>query len=126
MVSLYYQGGPVYMGILTLLALCVIALAIHVYVRSQPGSTDARIHLKHRLVRESGLLALIFGVFATSYGLYSAFTAISLAGSISTGLLAAGLKVALLPLMYGFVIFIIARLMSSFLSWRIQQPDPAV
>ncbi len=59
-------------------------------------------------VKELGLMGLVFGVFSMAVGLAVVFDALQSAGSIPTSVLAGGLKVALIPVIYGMVIFFIS------------------
>lgn len=68
--------------------------------------------VKSRLeyVRFFGLLALVTGVLGQLIGLYGAFAAIEQAGEVSQALLAGGLKVSSITTIYGFIIFVLTRL----------------
>ena len=69
MMNLFMAGGPLYMGILTLILIGVVVAAV----------------LKKSAVKELGLLALAFGFFSQLLGLYGAFEAIEAAGGVSVG-----------------------------------------
>jgi len=59
-------------------------------------------------VKEIGLIALMTGIMSQLTGLYNAFDAIQIAGDISSSVLAGGLKVALVPIIYGGLIYILS------------------
>lgn len=59
-------------------------------------------------LRDIGLFALILGLFFQMTGLYQAFQAIEMAGSVSPALLAGGLKVSSIPTLFGMLIFLIS------------------
>ena len=61
-----------------------------------------------RWVKEIGLFALAFGCFATILGLMQACDAISASGPIPQEDLCAGLKVALITTIYGFIIYMVS------------------
>lgn len=90
--NLFMAGGPLYMGILTLILIGVVVAAV----------------LKKPAVKELGLLALAFGFFSQLLGLYGAFQAIEAAGGVSTALLAGGLKVSSITSVYGMIIYLIS------------------
>lgn len=92
MMNLFMAGGPLYMGILTLILIGVVVAAV----------------LKKPAVKELGLLALAFGFFSQLLGLYGAFEAIEAAGGVSTALLAGGLKVSSITSVYGMIIYLIS------------------
>ncbi|MDZ7719607.1 MAG: MotA/TolQ/ExbB proton channel family protein [Balneolaceae bacterium] len=108
MFDLFYMGGPLFMGILTIILIAVIATAGYIFL--QPGRDDSKSP-SPTLVREIGIFALVFGFFGQFMGLYQAFTAIEQMGSVSPALLAGGLKVSTITTLYGMMIFVIAWLL---------------
>jgi biopolymer transport protein ExbB/TolQ len=54
------------------------------------------------------MVALTTGILATFLGLYQAFIAVQLAGSVPMGVMCGGLKVASIPTMYGMIIFLVS------------------
>ncbi len=59
-------------------------------------------------VKEIGLIALMTGILSVLSGMYYAFDAIQMAGDISSSVLAGGLKVALVPIIYGGLIYVLS------------------
>lgn len=92
MIDLFYQGGPLFMSILTL-----ILLAVLVSFWKFPKWT-----------KDLGILALAFGIMGQIIGLYSAFKGIEQMGGVSQEMMAGGLKVSSITTMYGLLIFIIS------------------
>lgn len=92
MLDLFYQGGPLFMSILTILLLGLI-----VSFWKYP-----------EWIKEIGLLALAIGILGQIIGLYSAFKIIEDMGQISQEMMAGGLKVSLITTMYGLIIYIIS------------------
>jgi hypothetical protein len=109
MIDLFNEGGPLFMGILTILFLLMIVAAVRTYTKSSQGKTSLK-QAKQGIsnVRSLGLLALVFGIFGQLLGLYDMFTAIQQIESVAPALLAGGLKVSMITTLYGMVIFIIA------------------
>ena len=95
MLDLFYQGGPLFMTVLTILLLGVI-----VCFWKFP-----------EWIKEVGLLALSFGILGQIIGLYSAFKAIEQMGQVSQEMMAGGLKVSSITTMYGLVIYIISLIL---------------
>ncbi|MBD0401211.1 hypothetical protein [Flammeovirga sp. EKP202] len=60
---------------------------------------------------ELATFSLVLGVFFQLIGLYSAFIHIEAVGSVSMGMLAAGLKVSSHATLYGFFYFLVGKLM---------------
>jgi len=92
--NLFYEGGTLFMSLLT------ISFAIGVYFA---------IKKKDDLVASSSLFSLVLGVFGQLIGLYAAFVALGDMGSISPQILYGGLRVSMIPTLYGILIFILLR-----------------
>lgn len=92
MLDLFYQGGPLFMTILTILLLGVI-----VCFWKFPEWT-----------KEVGLLALSVGILGQIIGLYSAFQGIEQMGQVSQQMMAGGLKVSSITTVYGLLIYILS------------------
>ncbi|CAH8281399.1 MotA/TolQ/ExbB proton channel family protein [Mariniflexile fucanivorans] len=95
MLDLFYQGGPLFMTILTILLLSVI-----VCFWKYP-----------EWIKEVGLLALSIGILGQVMGLYSAFKAIEQLGEVSQEMMFGGLKVSSITTMYGLIIYIISLIL---------------
>jgi len=108
MIELFYEGGPLYMGILTLEALLMLSVAVFV---SLPIINGKKLdNDKVGLIKSIGLFSLITGIFSQLIGLYQGFNAIEQAESISPAMLAGGLKVSMITTIYGFIIYMISLL----------------
>jgi len=92
MIKLFYMGGPLFMSILTIELIFLLVAAW-----KAPA-----------WVKEIGLIALMTGIMSVFTSLYHAFDAIQLVGDISTSALAAGLKVTLIPIIYGVLIYVLS------------------
>ena len=92
MFELFYNGGPFFMGILSVIMLALI-LAFF------------RFPTHLQLL---GQLGLGLGVLGLLISLYEAFGAIEKMGGVSQAMLAGRLKNALLPTLYGLVIYLLS------------------
>ncbi|NND51641.1 MAG: hypothetical protein HKN54_04490 [Flavobacteriaceae bacterium] len=92
MLDLFYQGGPLFMSILTILLLAVL-----VSFWKFPKWT-----------KELGLLALAIGILGQIIGLYGAFKGIEEMGEVSQSMMAGGIKVSSITTMYGILIYILS------------------
>lgn len=112
MLELFYQGNVIFMGILTILLLIVITMAVYRMIQISKGGADDLVTFRHLLVRikSVGLFALVFGIFAQLLGLYQVFSHIEQGGEVVPAILAGGLKVAMIPTVYGVIIFLISYL----------------
>ena len=88
---------------LLLVLIAIIVLIIKGFVKENSDKN-------RELIAHLSLLALITGLLGTTVGMIDAFDTIQRAGDISNGVLAGGLKVALLCPAFGFTIFVIGRL----------------
>lgn len=62
-------------------------------------------------VKELGLIALITGLLWTLYGFYQVNDCIERAGDIPMSVIASGVKVALISVLYGGIIYLISLIM---------------
>lgn len=101
MTNLFYTGGPVFMGILTIVLTAIIATAILALINLKK---DSSYQNKLVLIKELSIIGLVIGILGQFLGLYSAFTVIEQAAEISPEILASGLKVSSTPTIYGLII----------------------
>ena len=111
MFELFYMGGPLFMGILTLLLLGIIILSVRAFMGSGE-SKEGRRHKGGRLIKSIGLLSMVIGMLGILIGMYSAMAAIEASGGVSGGVLAGGLKIALIAPTYGLMIYGLSILIS--------------
>lgn len=90
MLHFFIEGGPLFMGLLTIELVFLIIAAW-----KAPA-----------WVKEIGLMALITGILSTLLGIAQACDAIQVAGDISMSIMAGGLKVALITIIYGGLIYL--------------------
>lgn len=108
MFDLFIEGGPVFMGVLTIIFLLAIVQSIRTKIVFPSKSSDQVLARKNMTyIRSLGILAFVVGVLGQLIGLYQAFGAIQVAGDVSPTLLANGLRVSMLTTMYGTLIFIV-------------------
>lgn len=101
MINLFIEGGMLWMSLLTieLIALFFAAWKAPTWVK------------------EIGTLALCTGLLSTLTGLFTAFSALEMAGDVSMSLMAGGLRLTIIPICYGLLIF-----MASLIVRIIQKP----
>lgn len=108
MADLFYRGGPLFMGILTIILIAVVATSIYYFLQIKKENSRRQ---SVSLVKEIGVFGLVVGIFAQFIGLFEAFKAIEEMGSISPALLIRGLKVSSITTLYGLMIFLVAYLL---------------
>ncbi|HPW78460.1 MAG: hypothetical protein BWX62_00465 [Bacteroidetes bacterium ADurb.Bin037] len=92
MLHLFIEGGPVFMGLLTI-ELIFLLIAFW----KAPA-----------WVKEIGLIALITGVLSTLFGLSQVCDFIAREGDIPLCVICGGIKVALIPIIYGNLIYLVS------------------
>lgn len=100
------------MGTLTILFLFLITQTVRAVM------SESISEKKISLIRSTGLLALVVGIFGQLIGMYTAFGVMEGLDGISSSVLAGGLKVSLITTLYGFVIYIVGIVASMFLQRR--------
>jgi len=101
------------MGILTILLFVVVIVSIYfLYVIVRKEYKDLDMTLKRlKLIKATGTFALVTGILGQLIGLYMAFSVIQKAGSVSSELLAEGLRISMITTLYGMIIFLISYLL---------------
>jgi len=113
MKSLFYEGGPLFMGILTIVLIVMVAWTIYhilpVLLNKENHLVKKASKLKH--IKTIGTFGLVTGILGQLIGLSAAFDAIERAGEVAGGILAGGLKVSTISTMYGVLIFLLSLLL---------------
>lgn len=109
MIELYYMGGTLFMGILSLIFLSILVVAGILLIKSLTPDNDTKIRFDS--IKSIGLFAVVVGVLGQFIGLYSAFESIEKVGEVSQTILFAGLKISSISTIYGMIIFIISYLL---------------
>ena len=102
MIELFKMGGPLFMGILTILLIGVIVMTVR-YLTSPDKTVDGL-----NLIKSIGLFAMITGILGQLIGLFQAFGFIEQMGSVSPAILVSGLKVSMITTLYGILIYLIS------------------
>ena len=112
MKSLFYQGGAVFMGILTLLLLAVVVWNVyHFIVFSKSNKETLPVVLrKFGYGKSIGIFSLVTGILGQMIGLFSAFSYLQDVSDVSPAILFAGIKVSMITTLYGMSIFLLSLL----------------
>jgi len=109
----FIEGGPLFMGILSIVFLAVLVIAVvngaHL-VGNKSTSNDLRF-LRTGYIKTLGLFALVLGMLGQFIGLFSALDIISSGMEISPAIMAQGVKVSMITSVYGMIIFLVAYLL---------------
>ncbi|GAA4826165.1 MotA/TolQ/ExbB proton channel family protein [Algivirga pacifica] len=103
MIELFYQGGVLFMSILTLEAIVALVLVVMI-LKGRAILTTEEAKEKVGLLKSIGVLALVTGMLGQLIGLYSAFEHIANMGNVSPSMLAGGVKVSMISTLYGLLI----------------------
>jgi len=129
MVRYFFEGGPWYMGILSVLFLGIFslsAIAITLAIKSSSGNAD---EIKNFIgyIRSVALFALVFGVFSQILGLADIFDYLAHENSeIAPAILSKGIKISCYTTIYGLIIYLVSILITLGLKLRInwvQKPE---
>jgi len=112
MFDIFSQGGPLFMGILTLILISLMA----VFAVSISKKKDEKQLLQSiQWLKSLGTLGLVVGVLGQLIGLFSAFSVIETTQGVSPTMLVSGLKISLITTLYGLIIYITYILFSMIL-----------
>jgi hypothetical protein len=115
MYDIYRAGGTQFMHPLTLILLVNLGLIIFALITKFQKKTIKGNILE--MIRQLGGLALAWGVFSTVVGLFFAFDALEgMKETLPLAVIMGGLKVALITIIYGLIIFIFSLI--SFIGLR--------
>lgn len=100
----FIDGGPVFTVIILICLLAVLALFFIAITKKEKNE-------KYKsLMKHIGWFAVAWGFMGRTMGLIHAFDAVAAHGELTPGLLADGLKMALVDPLFGIFVFVIARL----------------
>jgi hypothetical protein len=112
MKDLFNMGGPLFMGILTVLLMTLLVLSVVFALAIATGRSSGTPNFSHRLsyLRSLGLFTMITGILGQLIGLMMAFDAIEKANDISPEIVAGGVKVSMITTFYGIIIYMFSIL----------------
>ncbi|WP_167618304.1 MotA/TolQ/ExbB proton channel family protein [Maribellus sediminis] len=123
--NLFYEGGPLFMGIVTAVFIIMVVWAIFhflpVLTKKEFDPVKTADRLKH--IKTIGTLAMVLGILGQLIGLMSAFDVIERVGDISPSLVAGGLKVSTIPTVYGILVFIISLIIWIILDYIVSKKN---
>ncbi|QIE59172.1 MotA/TolQ/ExbB proton channel family protein [Rasiella rasia] len=97
------DGGVTFMVPLILFVVIIFALLVVALLKPTLRSKF------EKLINHISLFALAWGLLGSTIGLITAFDAIQAVGDISNGMMAGGLKVALITTLFGLAAFLLGR-----------------
>jgi len=109
------EGGIISMTLILICLFLSAFLLIKSFVKRKKAVSKEKKRIS--LIKEIGLLALVIGVFSQLLGLIEALDAFDGIDGVSPNILAMGLKLSILPTLFGTLVFIISRIGVLVLSW---------
>jgi hypothetical protein len=103
----FMEGGPLFMSLILICLVCTVVFLTLGFLSLEKDI--ARSKKMTKLASESSLLGLVIGFLGSVIGLVGAFGSIEAFGSVSMQVLAGGLKVSLITLIFGSITFILPR-----------------
>lgn len=114
-IHLLHDGGMFFMLPILLVLFWVLFLILKIIWIIKK---EKKISLKYiKLLNSIGLITLVWGVLGQLLGLVEAFDKIEMLDSVSTEILAVGLKMSALPTMFGCLVFVISRIATTVFTW---------
>lgn len=111
--NLFHMGGPLFMGILTILLLILLATSVLFAIYIFNGKAQRSDSFTHKLsyLKSMGLFTMIVGILGQLIGLLMAFGAIEKAGDISPQMIYGGLKISFYTTVYGILVYLLSILL---------------
>jgi cytochrome c biogenesis factor len=97
------EGGPFFMVPIVLLLIVILLLIIKGLLKRNENTKTIS------LISSISLFVLVWGLLGQAMGLIQAFDAIQSIGNVSVEILAGGLKVTFLPIVFAFFTFLVGR-----------------
>ncbi|NOQ91368.1 MAG: MotA/TolQ/ExbB proton channel family protein [Flavobacteriaceae bacterium] len=109
--SLLNDGGPIFMYPLLVILILVLILIVKGFLKKETTTKTIK------LISSITLFALVWGFLGHIIGMIGAFDAIEAVGEVSSGVMAAGIKISLIVPVFGSFIFLVGRLGIIILIW---------
>ncbi|NMM50672.1 MotA/TolQ/ExbB proton channel family protein [Marinigracilibium pacificum] len=112
MKDLFFAGGPVFMGFLSIIMIGMVVWNIIYFVRNyfNEGSDEKSLR-KIGYGKSIGLFALIIGILGQLMGMYDAFSFIESTSGVTPALVYSGIKVSMITTLYGLFIYLLSLIL---------------
>ena len=109
----FIEGGPLFMGMLTIVFLVILVIAVvnGAPLFSNKSAVNDQQIKRLGLLKSLGLFAFVLGMLGQFLGLFQAFDIISSGMEISPAMMAQGVKVSMVTSIYGMIIFLVSYLL---------------
>ena len=110
MTKLFFMGGPIFMGILTLLLIVLLTVSVLFILKLTSGKSVKQKRFTHQLsyLKSIGLFSMIVGILGQLIGLVLALNASETVNDISPAIMLGGLKISMISTLYGIIIYLVS------------------
>ncbi len=108
LVKRFMEGGSFFMSLILICLLLTLAFVIIAFINLKRDLSKSK--KMTGLASDVSILGLVIGFLGSIIGMIAAFDAVNAVGDISSGTMAAGLKVSFLTTVFGAVTFILPRI----------------
>ncbi|WP_075601944.1 MotA/TolQ/ExbB proton channel family protein [Saccharicrinis aurantiacus] len=113
MKELFFTGGTLFMSALTIMLLIIIGAGAYMLLLKPQDKVDEKLSL----IKIFGLIALTIGILGQVIGLHQAFSYLGEVGSVEPKVMYGGIKVSMIPTMYGMVVYVVSLITYSVCKW---------
>ncbi|GAA3520635.1 hypothetical protein GCM10022393_38580 [Aquimarina addita] len=104
----FNEGGPFFMSLILLCLIVSLGFIIFGFLNLKTDIKKSKKMIS--LASDTSLLGHVFGFLGSTIGLITAFDTLEAVGDISSGMMAAGLKISFLTIVFGCITFILSRI----------------
>lgn len=108
MIDLFFNGGVLFMSILSLVLIAIFIGAIYLgfSLYGRKIKTPEKIIMVNNSIKSLSLFALVFGILGQLIGLFSAFGAVKIGSvEVSPAMMMQAFEVSMITSIYGAIIF---------------------
>lgn len=117
----FMEGGVLFMSLILICLLLSLFFLLSGFYQANKNKAFSKKMIG--LVSDASLLGLVLGFLGSVIGMVSAFDAIESMSSVSSGMLAGGLKVSFLTTLFGTFTFVISRIGILIYKWVYSKED---
>ena len=104
----FREGGPFFMSLILICLLLAIVFLVIGFLNMKKDLNKSK--KMTGLASDTSILGLVFGLMGSIIGMIEAFDSLEAIGDVSNGVMAGGLKIALLTTLFGAITFILPRI----------------
>ncbi|MDP5157689.1 MAG: MotA/TolQ/ExbB proton channel family protein [Flaviramulus sp.] len=106
--NIFMDGGPLFMSLILICLLLALSFVVMGFLNLKKDVSKSKKMTS--LASDTSILGLVIGFLGSIIGMITGFDAIESMSDISSGMLAAGLKISFITTLFGSVTFILPRI----------------